>query len=931
MKMATSSERSPPPFPESEDQELETEEVGAQDSDDGEDIFLDSSNPLDAENDPAAAESDIFKQPSSSIKDPTIDLFSHDKTEHVSQIENVVINTPANDIISDLTDAVGLLKVETEEPSDSAESESDIVDVIEKPDEKTNVIEVPKDKIEEPSDIIESKSDIVDLSEDVIEKPDEKTNVIEVPKDKIEEPSDIIESESDIVDLSEDVIEKPDEKTGVIEVTKDEIEEPSDITEEESDIVDLSEDVIKKPDEKTSVVEVKKDEIKEPSDITEAESDVAELSENIEGLVKPAIDTDDMPQNDIDKAVTEALSGPILSIFSDSAPQNDPLADNIQATSVSEITEVSMNIDNEAPRDLFEDDLFAELSLKNSGKKHPTSNTTRDFFDNEASNLFTEPLQKNLIKPQKTSLFNDPDEELFNEPVGGTSRKSANVTISEEPKKKLVEAKAGNISGPLSDGFTEDATDIFAEEGLSSVSANPVNSSSANSKTNGVHSDEETDIFAEATVELSLDSPRGERKQKETVAPTVSAPSVFATASVPKPQSTAQEELEEEESEDKFEINISITNPEKVGDGMNAYMGYKVSTQTTLPMFRSKTFTVRRRFSDFLGLYEKLSEKHAHNGFIVPPPPEKSILGMTKVKVGKEDPSSAEFVERRRAALERYLQRVVCHPSLLQDPDVREFLEREELPRAVSTQALSGAGFLKMISKATDAVSKMTIKMNESDVWFEEKLQEVESEDQQLRKLHVMVESLVNHRKELSVNTAGFAKSVAMLGSSEDNTALSRALSQLAEVEDKMEQLHQDQASNDSFGFAEMLADYIRLLGSVRASFDQRMKVWQRWQDAQNMLQKKRETEAKLLWANKPDKLQQAKEEISEWEAKVTQYERDFDRVSATVRKEVLRFEKEKARDFKRLIVKYLESLLTSQQQLIKYWEAFLPEAKAIA
>lgn len=30
------------------------------------------------------------------------------------------------------------------------------------------------------------------------------------------------------------------------------------------------------------------------------------------------------------------------------------------------------------------------------------------------------------------------------------------------------------------------------------------------------------------------------------------------------------------------------------------------------------------------------------------------------------------------------------------------------------------------------------------------------------------------------------------------------------------------------------------------------------------MLQKKREMEARLLWANKPDKLQQAKEEISE-------------------------------------------------------------------
>ncbi|KFQ85618.1 Sorting nexin-1, partial [Phoenicopterus ruber ruber] len=69
------------------------------------------------------------------------------------------------------------------------------------------------------------------------------------------------------------------------------------------------------------------------------------------------------------------------------------------------------------------------------------------------------------------------------------------------------------------------------------------------------------------------------------------------------------------------------------------------------------------------------------------------------------------------------------------------------------------------------------------------------------------------------------------------------------------------------------------------------MKTWQRWQDAQTMLQKKREVEARLLWANKPDKLQQAKEEISEWESRVTQYERDFERISAVIRKEVIRFE----------------------------------------
>ncbi|XP_030587403.1 sorting nexin-1a isoform X2 [Archocentrus centrarchus] len=568
-------------------------------------------------------------------------------------------------------------------------------------------------------------------------------------------------------------------------------------------------------------------------------------------------------------------------------------------------------------------DLFGDAPPAAEAKK--PSGATVDLFDDEGSDIFAEPLQTKPAKQPQKSLFNEPGKDLFGEPLGALSKKTT------EQKEKSVTTKV-NAGGPVQDSKP---ADIFSETVPAAPSVS--STSTVNSKTNGVHSEEESDIFAEATVELSLDSPRNERKKEATAKPSASAPtSLPAAVSLAKPQSASLEELEEEEEEeeeqeDKFDIFVSVKDPEKIGDGMNAYMAYKVSTQTTLPMFRNKTFTVRRRFSDFLGLFEKLSEKHGPNGFIVPPPPEKSLLGMTKVKVGKEDSSSADFVERRRGALERYLQRVVNHPSLLQDPDVREFLEREELPRAVNTQALSGAGFLKMINKATDAVSKMTIKMNESDVWFEEKLQEVESADQQFRKLHALVESLVVHRKELSLNTASFAKSAAMLGSAEDNTALSRALSQLAEVEDKVEQLHQEQATNDTFTFAELIADYIRLLGAVRGSFDHRMKAWQRWQDAQSMLQKKRETEAKLLWANKPDKLQLAKEEITEWEAKVTQFEREFERVSATVRKEVIRFEKEKTKNFKRYIIKYLESLLQSQQQLIKYWEAFLPEAKAIA
>uniref|UniRef100_A0A2K6RYM7 Sorting nexin-1 n=1 Tax=Saimiri boliviensis boliviensis TaxID=39432 RepID=A0A2K6RYM7_SAIBB len=475
------------------------------------------------------------------------------------------------------------------------------------------------------------------------------------------------------------------------------------------------------------------------------------------------------------------------------------------------------------------------------------------------------------------------------------------------------EPEAGDSDTEGEDIFTGAAMVSKHQSSKRATSLFPINNGS---KENGIHEEQDQepqDLFADATVELSLDSTQN--NQKKVPAKTLVSLPPQEAANSSKPQPT-YEELEEEEQEDQFDLTVGITDPEKIGN---------------LPLFRSKQFAVKRRFSDFLGLYEKLSEKHSQNGFIVPPPPEKSLIGMTKVKVGKEDSSSAEFLEKRRAALERYLQRIVNHPTMLQDPDVREFLEKEELPRAVGTQTLSGAGLLKMFNKATDAVSKMTIKMNESDIWFEEKLQEVECEEQRLRKLHAVVETLVNHRKELALNTAQFAKSLAMLGSSEDNTALSRALSQLAEVEEKIEQLHQEQANNDFFLLAELLSDYIRLLAIVRAAFDQRMKTWQRWQDAQATLQKKREAEARLLWANKPDKLQQAKDEILEWESRVTQYERDFERISTVVRKEVIRFEKEKSKDFKNHVIKYLETLLYSQQQLAKYWEAFLPEAKAIS
>ncbi|XP_038071643.1 sorting nexin-2-like [Patiria miniata] len=394
-----------------------------------------------------------------------------------------------------------------------------------------------------------------------------------------------------------------------------------------------------------------------------------------------------------------------------------------------------------------------------------------------------------------------------------------------------------------------------------------------------------------------------------------------------------EEEEEEEEETDTFDMEITITEPFKKGEGMSAYMAYKVSTKTSNPVFKKPEMSVFRRFSDFLGLHQKLVNSHTVKGYIVPPAPEKSVVGMTKVKMskGQEEPNSMDFVEKRRAAMERYLNRTAAHPQLQKDQNFIEFLEKDELPKATSTSALSGAGVKRAFSGIMDSAKKMASKVHESDQWFEEKHQQIESLDSQLKKLHLSVESMVSHRRELGGATAIFAKSAAMLGNSEEHTALSRAISQLAETEEKIDQIHVEQANTDFYVLAELLKDYIGLIGSVRDAFREREKTFGIWQSAQTMLAKKRDQEAKLKISGKPDKLAQIQEEIKEWEAKEAKGQKDFEKISKTIRKEYNRFEVNRMRDFRSVIIKYLEALMTHQQEVIQSWEGFLPEAKAIA
>ena len=512
-------------------------------------------------------------------------------------------------------------------------------------------------------------------------------------------------------------------------------------------------------------------------------------------------------------------------------------------------------------------------------------------------------LQTNDTKDQHDDLFND------NEPPEMTE--NIKLRIMDDYEEHIVEGPMNEIS--LDDGEDNSIKDgLMDEVNLDEDSSMARIESKLDNSFSPIDNDDNLD-------EIPRDD-NDEIKKQSTV--TFAAPPVTSAPSAPTLNTISEQ--------GEF-INISVTSPHKVGDGISSYMAYKVKTTTNIQNFKKKELSVTRRFSDFLGLRDKLNDKYTHAGRIVPSAPDKSVVGMTKTKISKDDENAdqSEFIEKRRAALERYLTRTATHSVLRNDPDFREFLElNTELPKANQTSTLSGKNVMKMFSKMGDKVSSYTTKMEEPDSWFEEKTNMIDNLESQLNKLLYSTEALVGFRKTLAGQTYSVSKSITALGHAEEDTKLSAALDQLGDVFMEIQKVHDQQSKDDLFLLSELVHDYLGLVAAIKDALAERVKAWQHWQAVTKDLNRKREYKVKLEVSGKADKLAELKAQISETERQQDSAQDVFDKISATFKEEIENFEAKKCQDFKSNLVDYLERMLKGQETVATQWERYLPEIK---
>lgn len=380
-------------------------------------------------------------------------------------------------------------------------------------------------------------------------------------------------------------------------------------------------------------------------------------------------------------------------------------------------------------------------------------------------------------------------------------------------------------------------------------------------------------------------------------------------------------------------ITVKILNPEKIGDGISAYIMYRLQTTTSLADFSCGNYCVPRRFSDFLGLHEKLKMNYLCRGVIIPPPPSKNLLGSTKLKISKGTSAESDFVERRRLALERFLDRLVHHPVLHKDAYLRDFLTSEgELPKSSHTQVLSGAMAKKLLRNVGDAMGKLTFKMDETDEFFEFKTQELETWEVQIGRLHSELSALVTNEQDLASSTLLLGRALSLLSNVEEHTGLARSLSQLAETEEQISQFQGVQAEIESTYLSDYAKELLALLMSCKETLAERARIFKATKDLETSLRSKREQKVRIEMSPKADrrKIPTLESEIHMLEGRVTQSQDEFEVISAAIKKEFEYFDTFRFDEFKNSAVEFLNLSLQVQEKILQTWESYIGQANSI-
>ncbi|BEJ17301.1 hypothetical protein CspHIS471_0607020 [Cutaneotrichosporon sp. HIS471] len=357
-------------------------------------------------------------------------------------------------------------------------------------------------------------------------------------------------------------------------------------------------------------------------------------------------------------------------------------------------------------------------------------------------------------------------------------------------------------------------------------------------------------------------------------------------------------------------FQITISDPTKIGDPVRGHVVYTVRTKTTSPHYRRGDFSVLRRFSDFLWLYEQLTANNP--GVIVPPVPDKHAFGRFQ----------EQFIETRRAALQRCLTKITAHPILQLDPDLRLFIESDSFALDIKNRR---AGAETPSTPSAGLLSSWTgPRYVEKDEWFDQRKAYLDHLEGHLKSLSKSLDLASKARLDMAVAVGDVADAAQALADSELGAAMCAALGRLADLARREKGAGEAHATADVSQLLNLSDEYVRFIGSVRLAFGSRVRAYHAWQAALKEVTRIRQVRDKArLQGRPPAQGGISMAEQAEAERRMRDTSADFEAQSKLVKAEFARFERERVDEFRRTLTANLDGQIARQRELVTAWEEY--------
>ncbi|KAK1428792.1 hypothetical protein QVD17_17632 [Tagetes erecta] len=376
-------------------------------------------------------------------------------------------------------------------------------------------------------------------------------------------------------------------------------------------------------------------------------------------------------------------------------------------------------------------------------------------------------------------------------------------------------------------------------------------------------------------------------------------------------------------------LSVSVTDPAKMGNGVQAYISYKVITKTNFPEYQGSEKIVIRRYSDFVWLRDRLFEKY--KGIFIPPLPEKNTVEKFRF--------SAEFIEMRRQALDTFVNRIALHHELQQSDDLRTFLQADE--QTMERARSQDTGIFKkkpsdlmqifwgVQSKVTDVVLGKEKPVEESNPEYEKFKKYISELEDNLAEAQKHAYRLVKRHRELGQSLADFGKAIKLLGACEGN-ALGTAFSEVGAKSEMLSIKLQREAHHLLMNFEEPLKDYVRAVQSIKGTIAERANAFRQQCELAETI-KLKEIDLNKLRLMRSEKMLDAEHEYEELKSQGEEATKRFDTIVRLMNEEIVRFQDQRTQELGRAFHEFAKGQARLANAIADAWRSLIPKLDSLS